>query len=964
MMKLSLWGWGIFFAAFIMTLSEGYPGSRDKSGILEQCGDMAFSYTPDKGVTLKIFDISLVKENSLWVVTPGWLKQYYNVQEQKDLIERARVEDLPNGKKITLYHDLPPDRDCPFSGTQSFILTKDNTFTAKLDFTFSKDTPALFEWGIGCINPALIIGKPYIAWDDQITTKGIIPVEAMSADVDASTVARRFRVVTIRSRIGEIKIESSPKQDLLFFDYRKNRWAQSDNPYFWLGFMDHPIPKSGHFTYSVRLRFPSERSSESTTIPVISEKADLVSVNDAQIPHKDRDYIIPTPKKLEWTGRDLPLSSDTMIYIGKNPGAGIERAVSFLLKDLKDIYNIEPRILREALPEEGTPKNSIVFGERERFPAPARACELAGIKAPEHPEGYAILADDRAAFITANTERGVFYGITSLVQMIKISDQGIFLKGAKIEDYPSLDFRGIHCLTGKNAGDEISKAVRDLMARFKINTLVWECEYLNWDSHPEIAHREYGMDKKDAQKVVDAARENFIEIIPLIPSLGHVEWIFTNDRHLDLAEDPDIPYAICPTNPDSYKFLFSIYQEALDFFKPRYFHIGHDEVTMRGQFPSRSRKSGKSATELIMGNINTLKGWLADKGVKTMLWGDMFLWRDEGTDACLAPSPEDAAMRRSLLARDVIITDWHYEPAKPEEYKTLKIFRDLGIKVIGAGWFTPNNIRNLAKACVLYKAEGYLQTTWAGFNFKINGNEKEWRQYWAYLLAAEYAWTGENMEIGKLPFNAQEEFLDLWFEKKPVIKARKGYMFDLTPFVNRKIDDDENGAGWAGLGPDNDLSALVPGDHILDDTHFRIGKNGKGESAMVLAGKFNPPGEFPQKADIRIEPALLSEIHILLTALFPALDGTELGQFIVNYEDGSKATVPLVYGKNIFSFEEERTGRDARIAWRGNTRKERLVSVWDFVWKNPKKEKAVRGITMTSDATESAPAVLAMTGIE
>jgi len=964
MMKLSLWGWGIFMTAVIFTFSEGNVNASDKSGILERCGDMTFSYTQDKGVTLKVFDILLVKESSLWVVTPGWLKQYYNVQEQKDLIKRARVEDLPNGKRITLYHELPRDRDCPFSGTQTFILTKDNTFTAKLDFTFSKDAPALFEWGVGCINPSLIIGKPYTASDDHATTRGVIPTEAESSDVDASTVARRFRVVTIRSRIGEIKIESSPEQDLLFFDYRKNRWAQSDNPYFWLGFLDHPIPKSGHFTYSVRLRLPSKISLESTTIPVISEKADLVSVNDAQIPHKDRDYIIPTPKKLEWTGRNLPLSSDTRIYIGKNPGAGIEKAAAFLLKDLKDIYNIEPGIFREALPEGGAPKSSIVFGERERFPAPALACELAGIKIPEHPEGYAILSDDRAAFIAANTEKGVFYGITSLVQMIKISDQGIFLKGAKIEDYPVLDFRGIHCLTGKNAGDEISRAVRNLMARFKINNLVWECEYLNWDSHPEIAHREYGMDKKDAQKVVDAARENFIEIIPLIPSLGHTEWIFTNNRNLDLAEDPDIPYAICPTNPDSYKFLFSIYEEALDFFKPRYFHIGHDEVTMRGQFPKRSKKSGKSATELIMGNINTLKGWLGERGVKTMLWGDMFLWRDEGTDACLAPSPGDAALRRSLLPRDVIITDWHYEPAKPEEYKTLKIFRDMGIKVIGAGWFTPNNIRNLSKACVLYNAEGYLQTTWAGFNFKIIGNEKEWRQYWAYLLAAEYAWTGKNAEIGKLHFNAQEEFLDLWFEKKTVIKQKKGFVFDLAPLANRKLEDDENGAGWSGLGPDMDLSALTAGDHILNDTHFRIGKNGKGESAVVLTGKLNPSGAFPEKAEILIEPSLLSEIHILLTALFPAQDGTYLGQFIVNYEDGSEAAVPLVYGKNIFCFEDERTGREARIAWRGNTRKGRLVSVWDFKWNNPRSEKKIKGLIFTSKGIEATPVILSITGIK
>ncbi len=88
-----------------------------------------------------------------------------------------------------------------------------------------------------------------------------------------------------------------------------------------------------------------------------------------------------------------------------------------------------------------------------------------------------------------------------------------------------------------------------------MNTLIWECEYLKWDSHPEIHHSTYGMDKSDALQVIDAARDRFIEIIPLVQSLGHCEWIFANGQHLDRAEDPASAPAYCPTNPDTYTFI-------------------------------------------------------------------------------------------------------------------------------------------------------------------------------------------------------------------------------------------------------------------------------------------------------------------------------------------------------------------------------------------------------------------------
>jgi hexosaminidase len=97
-------------------------------------------------------------------------------------------------------------------------------------------------------------------------------------------------------------------------------------------------------------------------------------------------------------------------------------------------------------------------------------CAEAGLALPANPEGYSLLVRGDAAAIAANTETGVFYGLTTLLQLSALDKKGVYLKGAEIVDYPALAFRGVHCLSGKNAGDQIAKAIRTLMARFKMNS--------------------------------------------------------------------------------------------------------------------------------------------------------------------------------------------------------------------------------------------------------------------------------------------------------------------------------------------------------------------------------------------------------------------------------------------------------------------------------------------------------------
>lgn len=928
--------------------------------IHEKVGDMEFRLNPENGVDLSVFDIPMLHYSYLAVVTPGWGRHFYVSTRDLDISKDVKVKSYKGGKKIILNHDRLPD-DSPLKGREVITLLPDNTYSVDIEFTFSGKEEALYEWRVGGINSFPLTGRSYSASDDQITTKGAIPLQAKDADIFKSMVAEDFKSISIDSLLGPIEISASAGSDVVFFDYRKNRWAVSSDPSFWLGILETGLVKDKKYSHSVTIRFPGKLKSVKSN--PVSISLPVSSMEGIRIPLYDRPFIIPAPKQYESLDLLFPLTSDTKIHLGKEPTPGLEKAVSFFLDELKNVHGIEPQILRDEFPGGKTPMKLVIIGEMPKYQDLCNICDNFNLQIPNKKEGYSLFVHEDLACIGSYSDQGIFYGFTTLVQLVKLTEKGLFLKGARIVDYPAIDFRGVHFLSGKDAGDQIAKAVRDLLARFKMNSLVWECEYIIWDSHPELAHLEFGMTKDDARKAIRAADKYFVEIIPLVQSLGHSEWIFANKKNLDLAEDPEKPYAYCPTNPDTYKFIFSVYQEALDFFKPRIFHIGHDEVTNAGRFPFRSRSTGKTATELIMDDILKLHSWFSERNVRTMLWGDMFLWTTEGSGACLAPTPEDAKKRRALLPKDVMIADWHYDVVEPSKYKSLELFRDEGFETVGAPWYIPDNIRNLAKACVDYKARGLLQTTWAGFNFRIDDSEESWFQYWVYLLAAHYAWTGEDTPVEDLPFRAQNVFRDLWMERKPVKEKRNGFMIDLRPVCNIKLEDDEKRTGWLKYGPDFDLSSFTLGRILLDDTYFLVQKNEKGEAAVSLSGKLNTGAPYPESVEMKIQGNSAQEIRFLLTASFRAQMSARAGEIVIRYQDASSEKINLVYGKSIFTFTDSSVGSNARIAWEGKTRNGDPIYIHEINWRNPYPEKKISSIAIKSSGSEAAPILFAITGI-
>jgi len=932
-------------------------GDEPEPIIDETVGELHFTYRMRFGSTLEVAGVPVIRESTIWVGQPGtYGNWFYAPMDQPALLTNAKIDKYKGGRRIVLQHEDAGGG--PFKATETIMLLPDNVFRTRLEFTFSSSDPAWIEWFPIVFRPAAFVGTPYKMGKQSGEVR--LPTENWPWDPARAHLARGWETIAFDSRLGPIEIEASPKDNDIVLDYRRGQWAMSGPRGFWIGLRKEPLTANKTCEYEFTIRFPESLDGKEPTPRISSSSAPVRPVPDAIVPHWGQDYILPTPKELTYNNDRLPLSATTKLIVGESPGEGVERALKYFLEQLEIYYHLRPEVIRKTVTK--SVPGAIVIGDVPRFTLASDCLSTYGLVAPDRPESYAIAVDGNGAYLAARNDKGIFYGVNTLLQLIEVTDQGIRMKGCRILDYPALQFRGVHAFTGKNAGDEIARTLKVFLARNKMNTFVWECEYIVWDSHPEIAHPQYGMSKKEAAKVIDAAKQLGIDIVPLIQSLGHSEWMFSNRQHLNLAEDPSFPYAYTISKPETYTFIFSVFQEALDFFHPRIFHIGHDEITLRGRFPLTTKD--KTVTQILLEDTNKLHDWLKERGVRAMMWGDMLLYRTDGPDACLAPSLEEAQARREGIPRDTLIADWHYAAVPPEGYKSLNIFKGNRFQTVGAGWFNPDNIRNLAKACADTGALGYLQTTWAGFDFAIDGNDESWIQYRAYIPAAEYAWTGNNQPLVNKPWDPEDLFLDLWFERKPELKAEAGFLVDLRPLYNCRLEDTPQSPGWVGLGAGQDLVAFPSGRHRLGATFFQLMRTSQGQGAVLLDGLMNPKGEWPNDVVIGLGGVKASRLCFLMTAAFRAKDGRHAGDIVVEYADATRDTLPLTYGENVFAFDDYRMSRSTWLAWRGKTGTGARVGAWNVQWTNPNPGKAIARISLRSRRTEAAPILLGLTGVE
>ncbi len=715
---------------------------------------------------------------------------------------------------------------------------------------------------------------------------------------------------------------------------------------------------------------------------MVNGQLPVVEVNDAQTPVETPVVVVPRPQVYEPRASDFALREDTRILFAESDHNAGQRVARYLSKELRRLFKLNLPVSQ--LASDTLPENVIFIGRHgmgacgEEEGSGKKGKEGDTVEhqtpppSPSFPllpaEGYLLSADDKRVVVTGADARGTFYGVQTLLQMVKTLPNGQrAIQGAQVRDHPDFPFRGVHLHADKDTLPWVTQLIENVFSRLKINHIVLECQYARWDSHPELAPP-WAMSKDDMRKLRQVAEEHFIQVIPLIQSLGHCEWMFARGQNLDLTEDKNAPYACCPSEPKVYNLLGDIYKEAIEVFQPEYLHVGLDEILNRGRFGECPRCLGTPIPDLFLNHVLRLYNFLKDRNVKMMMWGDMLLAPGEARDAVHGGPPAHMASVRITLPKDTVICDWHYAPAN--DYPSVRVFRQLGFPVIGCTWHNPYNIYSFAQSAHRAGAMGMLQTTWAGYHGNRTVLRREPQQVAAYVLAAERVWNAQGGYT--LPYLPRYWLRDALAAKSDATAStattngvRKGFCLDLSSLTNIDLMDNDQMGGWLRMGAGNDLRRAPKGQQRLGGTLFRVSESEShlGGRGIMLGGNYSVTDTFPTSLEIPVRRRVRA-LHFLHTCAWQVSPGTKVGTYDIIFTDGTREEVELTYGDNIAAWDEPAALYAPYAVWHGYTLQGVPVSLQAATWESSNGSKEIDRIVFRSAHPEASPVLLAVTGVE
>lgn len=328
-------------------------------------------------------------------------------------------------------------------------------------------------------------------------------------------------------------------------------------------------------------------------------------------------YVIPYPQEVTTTEGQLILGRNAVIVIDKNASAADRFTAEELRRSFHEIYGIEASVTT------APSKGAISLTRR-------------GAEKRIGDEGYMLTVTTDGVVIRAIAEAGLFYGVQTLVQLIRKDGDTFNIPNLRITDWPDIRERAIHYDTKhhQDKKEYVESFIRDL-SRYKINMLVWEWEdKFAYPSHPEIgAPGAFTME--EMQQLTVYAHRYHIQIVPLVQGLGHVSFILKWPQFANLREIPASNWEFCPLKDGSYDLLFDLWKDAITATPgSRYIHIGSDETYELASCPvckAKAEKIGKSGVYTLF--INRASKYLKSLGRQVMAWETPMGWTESESPA-------------------------------------------------------------------------------------------------------------------------------------------------------------------------------------------------------------------------------------------------------------------------------------------------------------------------------------------
>ncbi len=379
--------------------------------------------------------------------------------------------------------------------------------------------------------------------------------------------------------------------------------------------------------------------------------------------------LIPAPQKVELQNRDIEFS-DAWSYDASKV-AKDHIAVRALLGDLQALQQIELR------PATNQSANVIRLAVNNGAVQTGNDPEIAR-------QGYRLKLAPGLIEITGNSEQGLFYGVQTLLQLLKPGARGkLLLPVATIEDWPKLQLRFLHWDT-KHHQDrmETLKRYLDWAARFKVNMIGFELEdKFEYPTNPVIG-APGAFTTAEMQELVNYGLERFIQIVPNIQAPAHMAYVLKHPQFAHLRADGN-NYQSCLCDEDVYKLIFQMYDDVIKATKGvDYLFVSTDEV----YYASICAKCGKPDNEenrslKWVEFVRRARDFAASRGRRILVWAEYPL------------RPEHVKMIPPDVI-DGVIGEEEYLPAENEMGMRQLAYTSLQ----GAEFLFPNHLPNYTSA--------------------------------------------------------------------------------------------------------------------------------------------------------------------------------------------------------------------------------------------------------------------------
>jgi hypothetical protein len=394
---------------------------------------------------------------------------------------------------------------------------------------------------------------------------------------------------------------------------------------------------------------------------------------------------------------------------------------------------------------------------------------------PSSEEGYILEVKNGQITISSRGEAGLFYGCQTLQQLLEdAKDQQTDIPALKITDYPNVPYRAVHLDIKYHLDtDHYYYDLIDRLSRIKVNAIIAEFEDKLKYRAPKIG-ADNAMTIEEFAALSRYAKERNIEISPLVQGLGHVSFILKQDEYKHLRDNPSIDFVSDPVNPETYKLIFSMYEDAIAATpNGKYLHIGGDEVRNYGNY-ALGQKTGKTPYELQMYWLNKVCEFATAHNRIPIFWDDMLLKYSGliGTTESLSLTNEQIEkiwkdnqqkldQNINLFPKNCVYMRWAYSnPQVLGNVKAMEWYKSHHLKVMGApaaqnmspmlprdnSIFTP--IKHFCRLANEIKLDGLLCTTWDDSSPHF---ETFWRGLYYY---ASLSWNYQDIQ----PSEAQNQF--------------------------------------------------------------------------------------------------------------------------------------------------------------------------------------------------------------